>query len=75
MTAIRTAIVGLGNCASALIQGINYYREHGDSSTQGLMHWNLGGYLPTDVEIVAAFDIDRRKVGKNVSEAIFQPPH
>ena len=75
MTAIRTAIVGLGNCASALIQGIYYYREHGNSRTHGLMHWDLGGYLPTDVEIVAAFDIDRRKVGKNVSEAIFQPPN
>ncbi len=75
MTAIRTAIVGLGNCASALIQGIHYYRENGDGSAQGLMHWDLGGYLPTDVEIVAAFDIDRRKVGKDVGEAIFQPPN
>ena len=75
MTAIRIAIVGLGNCASALIQGIYYYRERGDSSAQGLMNWNLGGYLPTDVEIVAAFDIDRRKVGKDVGEAIFQPPN
>jgi myo-inositol-1-phosphate synthase len=75
MTAIRTAIVGLGNCASALIQGIYYYREHSDSHTHGLMHWDLGGYLPTDVEIVAAFDIDRRKVGRDVGEAIFQPPN
>ncbi|MBT8345340.1 MAG: inositol-3-phosphate synthase [Desulfofustis sp.] len=75
MTAIRTAIVGLGNCASALIQGINYYRAHGNGHTHGLMHWDLGGYLPTDVEIVAAFDIDSRKVGKDVGEAIFQPPN
>jgi myo-inositol-1-phosphate synthase len=75
MTAIRTAIVGLGNCASALIQGIHYYREHSDGSAKGLMHWDLGGYLPTDVEIVAAFDIDRRKVGKDVGEALFQPPN
>ncbi len=75
MTAIRTAIVGLGNCASALIQGIYYYREHSDGSAKGLMHWDLGGYLPTDIEIVAAFDIDRRKVGKDVGEALFQPPN
>jgi myo-inositol-1-phosphate synthase len=75
MTAIRTAIVGLGNCASALIQGIHYYREHGDGRTHGLMHWDLGGYLPTDVEIVAAFDIDDRKVGRDVGEALFQPPN
>ena len=75
MTAIRTAIVGLGNCASALIQGIYYYRAHGNRTTHGLMHWDLGGYLPTDVEIVAAFDIDSRKVGRDVGEAIFQPPN
>jgi len=75
MTAIRTAIVGLGNCASALIQGIHYYREHGHGRAQGLMHWNLGGYLPTDVEIVAAFDVDDRKVGREVGEALFQPPN
>ena len=75
MTAIRTAIVGLGNCASALIQGVHYYREHGDSRSQGLMHWDLGGYLPTDVEIVAAFDIDKRKVGMDVGKAIFQAPN
>ncbi|MCG6931812.1 MAG: inositol-3-phosphate synthase [Desulfofustis sp.] len=75
MTAIRTAIVGIGNCASALIQGVHFYREHGDMQAQGLMHWDLGGYLPSDVEVVAAFDIDRRKVGRDVGEAIFQPPN
>lgn len=75
MTAIKVAIVGLGNCASALIQGIYYYREHGGRRSQGLMHWDLGGYLPSDVEIAAAFDIDSRKVGKDVGEAIFQPPN
>ncbi len=75
MTAIRTAIVGIGNCASALIQGVHFYREHGDMQSQGLMHWDLGGYLPSDVEVVAAFDIDRRKVGRDVGEAIFQLPN
>ena len=75
MTAIRTAIVGLGNCASALIQGVHYYREYGERRSQSLMHWDLGGYLPTDIEIVAAFDIDCRKVGRDVGEAIFQLPN
>jgi len=75
MTAIKIAIAGLGNCASALIQGIYYYQEQDGRQALGLMHWNLGGYLPTDVEITAAFDIDRRKVGKDVGEAIFQLPN
>lgn len=72
---IKIAIVGLGNCASSLLQGIEYYRNNGNKSVNGLMHWELGGYLPYDIEVVAAFDIDKRKVGKDVSEAIFEKPN
>ena len=71
---IRTAICGLGNCASALIQGIEYYR-HNPTVHLGLMHKNLGGYYPEDIEVVAAFDIDRRKVGRPLQEAVFRPPN
>ena len=71
---IRTAICGLGNCASALIQGIESYR-HNPTVHLGLMHKNLGGYDPEDIEVVAAFDIDRRKVGRPLQEAIFAPPN
>ncbi len=75
MGKIRIAIAGIGNCASALIQGIEYYRNRQKDDCIGLMHWDLGGYKPFDIEVVAAFDIDARKVGKDVSEAIFQPPN
>ncbi len=71
---IRVAVCGVGNCASALIQGIEYYR-HKPSVQEGLMHKNLGGYLPGDIQIVAAFDIDRRKVGLPIEEAVFSPPN
>lgn len=75
MNKIKIAVVGLGNCASSLIQGIYYYADKREEDAVGLMHWNLGGYHPHDIEIVAAFDIDRRKVGKDVSEAIFAAPN
>jgi len=75
MAKIRIAIVGVGNCASSLVQGLHYYRERDPDSAIGLMHGVIGGYAPSDVEVVAAFDIDRRKVGKDVSEAIFAPPN
>jgi myo-inositol-1-phosphate synthase len=75
MTKIRVAIVGVGNCASSLVQGVHYYREQGEDDAIGLMHWDLGGYLPSDVEVVAAFDVDRRKVGHDLSEAIFAAPN
>ncbi|SFK36883.1 myo-inositol-1-phosphate synthase [Sphingomonas sp. NFR04] len=74
MPAINIAIVGVGNCASSLVQGLSYYRE-GANETVGLMHWDLGGYRPNDISVVAAWDIDRRKVGKDVSEAIFAKPN
>ena len=69
---IRVAIVGVGNCASSLVQGRYYYENAKDDEfVPGLMHVNLGGYHIRDVEIVAAIDIDKNKVGKDVSEAIF----
>ncbi|MBB2163004.1 inositol-3-phosphate synthase [Gluconacetobacter sp. 1b LMG 1731] len=73
---IRIAIVGVGNCASALIQGIHYYgpNRHNEEVI-GLMHESLGGYRPSDIEVVAAFDIDARKVGTDVSRAIFSAPN
>ncbi|MCZ6912092.1 MAG: inositol-3-phosphate synthase, partial [Proteobacteria bacterium] len=75
MSKIKIAIVGIGNCASSLIQGIHYYREKDPQDAIGLMHWEIGGYRPGDIKVVAAFDIDQRKVGVDVHEAIFSPPN
>ncbi len=76
MGKVRVAIVGVGNCASALVQGVEYYKEApDDASVPGLMHVRLGGYHVSDIEFVAAFDIDERKVGKDLAEAIFAPPN
>lgn len=75
MEKIKIAIAGIGNCASSLIQGITYYKNKSEKEAVGLMHWNLGGYKPDDIEVVAAFDIDQRKVGKDVAEAIFALPN
>ena len=75
MKKIKIAIVGIGNCASSLIQGICYYNEKGGKDATGLMHWDIGGYKPYDIEVVAAFDIDKRKVGKDVADAIFALPN
>ncbi|MFO8089670.1 MAG: inositol-3-phosphate synthase [Desulfatiglandaceae bacterium] len=75
MDAIKIAVAGVGNCASSLLQGINYYRGRQSEDMIGLMHWDIGGFRPYDIEVAAAFDIDRRKVGKDVSEAIFSPPN
>ncbi len=75
MEKARIAIVGVGNCASSLVQGIEYYRNKDSKEAIGLMHWEIGGYTPYDIEVVAAFDIDKRKVGKDVSEAIFKLPN
>jgi myo-inositol-1-phosphate synthase len=66
------ALIGVGNCASSLIQGVQYYRDTADGDrVPGLMHVNLGGYHIRDIEFVAAFDIDKEKVGKDLSQAIF----
>jgi myo-inositol-1-phosphate synthase len=75
MGKIKIAIVGVGNCASSLIQGVQYYADQGHEASTGLMNWDLGGYLPSDLEVVAAFDVDVRKVGKDISEAIFEDPN
>lgn len=75
---IHIAIAGIGNCASSLIQGIEYYKGLGDrhpDKSLGLMHYTLGGYKPADIDIVAAFDIDRRKVGRPLKEAVFAEPN
>lgn len=73
---IRVAIIGVGNCASALVQGVEFYKNAGeDSFVPGLMHVNLGGYHIRDIEFSAAFDIDRNKVGKDLSRAIFTEPN
>ena len=79
MPKIRVALAGVGNCASALLQGIEYYRNVDGPPVEefipGLMNREIGGYFPGDIEIVAAFDIDRRKVGRPVMEAIFAAPN
>jgi myo-inositol-1-phosphate synthase len=74
MSTINIAIIGVGNCASSLVQGLSYYRN-GANDTIGLMHRDLGGYRASDICVVAAWDIDRRKVGKDVAEAIFAKPN
>jgi len=76
MSKIKVALVGVGNCASALVQGIYHYRNmEKETDAVGLRHLFLGGYHPRDIEFVSAFDIEARKVGKDLSEAIFSPPN
>jgi len=75
MSKIKVAIVGIGNCASSLIQGIHYYGNKTLDDAIGLMHWEIGGFRPSDIEVVAAFDIDKRKVGLDVNKAIFSEPN
>ena len=73
---VRVAIIGVGNCANALLQGVHYYRDaHDGASVPGLMHVNLGGYHVSDIEFVAAFDVAKSKVGKDLAEAIWAPPN
>src|SRR5713226_9590400 len=76
MSKIRVAIVGVGNCASSLLQVLEHYKRAtaGDKSF-GLMHYDLGGYKPNDIEVACAFDIDARKVGRPLEEACFAPPN
>ena len=71
MSTIRAAIVGVGNCASSLVQGVEFYRNIAEEDfIPGLMHANLGGYFPRDIVFSAAFDVSRNKVGLDLSEAI-----
>jgi myo-inositol-1-phosphate synthase len=73
---INVAIIGVGNCASSLVQGVHYYRNARKGDTiPGLMHVDLGGYHISDIKFVAAIDIDKNKVGKDLSEAIYAPPN
>ncbi len=73
---INVAIIGVGNCASSLVQGVHFYRGvDSNDSVPGLMHADLGGYHISDIEFVAAFDVDINKAGKDLSEAIFAPPN
>jgi len=73
---INVAIIGVGNCASSLIQGVHFYRNAKENEfVPGLMHVNLGGYHISDINFVAAFDIDKNKVGKDLAEAIYTKPN
>ncbi len=74
MSKIKIAIAGVGNCASALLQGIEMYKEMADEPI-GLMHYDLGGYKPGDIEVAAAFDIDQRKVGRKLKDALLAEPN
>ena len=76
MGSINVAIIGVGNCASSLIQGVHFYKNAAENEfVPGLMHVNLGGYHINDINFVAAFDIDKNKVGKDLAEAIYTPPN
>src|SRR5215472_18620266 len=72
---IKAAIAGVGNCASALVQGVEYYRDRQDAALDGVMRQAIGGYRCGDIEFVAAFDVDRRKIGHPLEEAIFAKPN
>src|SRR3954451_18949210 len=73
---VRVAIIGVGNCASSLVQGVEFYRNaQEDDFVPGLMHVNLGGYHPGDIEFSAAFDVNAHKVGRDLAEAIHGEPN
>jgi myo-inositol-1-phosphate synthase len=75
MDSIKIGIIGVGNCASSLLQGIVYYRGKDQSDAIGIFNWSINGYTPYDIKVVSAFDIDQRKVGKDVHDAIFERPN
>ncbi len=75
MAQIRVALAGVGNCASALVQGVTYYAGGETSEHEGLMHASIGGWRPVDLVFCAAFDVDSRKIGRPLEEAIFAPPN
>ncbi|MDD4322142.1 MAG: inositol-3-phosphate synthase, partial [Dehalococcoidales bacterium] len=76
MGSINVAIIGVGNCASSLVQGVQFYKKAKEFEfVPGLMHVNLGGYHISDINFVAAFDVDKNKVGKDLSKAIMAPPN
>ncbi|MGI4876828.1 MAG: inositol-3-phosphate synthase, partial [Janthinobacterium lividum] len=71
---INIALVGIGNCTSSLVQGLQHYRD-GTNDLTGLLHAEIGGYRVSDIHVAAAWDVDARKVGKDVAEAIFAKPN
>src|SRR5215469_7101567 len=75
MRNIKIAIAGVGNCASALVQGVEYYSNRRNAPLDGVMRQSIGGYSCSDIEFVAAFDVDRRKIGRPLEEAIFAKPN
>ena len=75
MEPIKIGIIGVGNCASSLLQGIIYYREKEQNDAVGILNWSINGYTPCDIKVVSAFDIDQRKVGEDVHDAIFKRPN
>lgn len=72
---IKVAVVGVGNCFSSLYQGLEYYREHKGENIPGVMFADIGGYRTSDIDVVATFDVDPRKVGKTTGKAIFAQPN
>jgi len=75
MNSVKLAIAGVGNCASSLVQGLEYYRRHDPDESAGVLHSVVGGYRLEDLRVVAAFDVDARKVGRPLEEAVFAPPN
>jgi myo-inositol-1-phosphate synthase len=75
MNDINVALVGVGNCASSLVQGVAHYANGGANDQIGLLHWDLAGYRPHHLRFVAAWDVDRRKIGRDLGEAIFAKPN
>ena len=75
MVPIKIGVIGVGNCACSLIQGMIYYRRKKPYDAIGILNWSINGYTPGDIQVVSAFDIDERKVGKDVHQAIFERPN
>lgn len=75
MKKIKIGIIGVGNCASGFMQGIEYYRQHPEREVVGIMHQDIGGYDVRGIEVACAFDVDRNKVGKTIDEAIYEKPN
>src|SRR4030067_2326443 len=76
MPKVKVALIGVGNCASAFVQGLNYYGKlEKTEDSAGLRNPKIGGLAPKDIQVVAAFDVDERKGGKDLAEAIFAPPN
>src|SRR3989344_4856697 len=75
MSKIRCAVVGVGNCFAGLVQGVEYYKQNPEQQVTGVMHPVMGGYSIHDIDFVAAFDVDSKKVGHALNEAVYSPPN